>query len=131
MRRRQLQGQLLAAGRGGTERRPVAVRDADEDDPPTRTNRRDRVGERVVATGLERHVDRLVAPVVGSAVEDAGPLGNDEPVGRSHRTGGRHPVRQPIRRDDDRGTRPTQELDEQEPDRTAAVDADPGRRSGT
>ena len=33
-------------------------------------------------------------------------------------------MRQPIGRDHDRGTRPTQELDEQEPDGTAAIDAD-------
>src|SRR3954468_18911193 len=59
----ELERQLLAARPRGTERRPVAVRDADEDDSAARTNRCDRVVERVVATGLERHVDPSLAAV--------------------------------------------------------------------
>ena len=75
----QLQGQLLATGAGGSERRPVAVRDADEHDPPTGTNGRDRVRERIVATGLERHVDRSVTLVVRRVDEAAGPSGTTYP----------------------------------------------------
>ncbi len=53
---------------------------------------------------------------------------DDGPMRRAHRPGSRDTVREQVRGDDRPGTRATQELDDQEPERPTAIDADPVTR---
>ena len=104
-------------------------RDADEDDPPAGPDRRDRVGERVVVAGdLEGDVDRLRRATPPAAGRSS-PLGRPRTrrVAPSARSRG-DPMGQPVGGDDDRRAGQAQDLDEQQPERSAAVDAGPAAR---
>ena len=115
------QGQPFPSGEAGREGRPVAGRDADQDDPAARPDGGQRVLQRVVVAGdLEGDVDRLPS-------QDLGPLAwthEDRLVGTEPRCR-RDPVGQAIRGHDVRRAGETQELDQEQTERSAAVDPGP------
>ena len=112
-----------AAPRPRRERCPVAVRDADEDDPTAGPDRRDRVGERVVVAGhLERDVDRRVAAPRRRPAADAGRRPGTRDVAPSARAAATRWASRSVATTTRRAGEP-QELDQQQAERAAAVDA--------
>ena len=127
IRRQTWNDSSLRRASGGREAGPVVVRDADEDHPTAGPDCRDGIGDRIVVTGdLEGDIDRHVTTVRAGDDEIGRPATGHEPVRRTHAPGRVDPMGEPIRGHDGRGTTRSQELDQQQAERSTAVDARPG-----
>ena len=122
-----LEGQLLAPGSGGREAAAIAVGDAHEGHATAGSDGGDRVGDGVVVSGdLEGDIDRDVTDIPADRGRVIGPGADHEPVRRPECPSRGDPMGQPIGGHDDRCAARPQELDQQQAERPAAVDAGPG-----